>query len=255
MYLSGTAPQQILDLHQRYGPIVRVAPEILSFNHPDAMKEIRGHRKHGAGENGKDPIHMAAARKNIIGANREDHARYRRTLAHGFSAQAMMNQQPIILKYVNLLFDRLEDSAEHGTVSIDLVSWFNYTTFDIIGDLSFGESFGCLENSSYHPWVKLIFDSLKNAAWAVNLNRYALLVRGLKMLIPKEVANKLAENKRLTQEKVRKRLVSKQLPMSLSTRSALSHEHNFPTMIMEQLRHVTQKSDSKLFCHHKKGNY
>lgn len=206
MYLSGTAPQQILDLHQRYDPIVRVAPEILSFNHPDAMKEIRGHRKHGAGENGKDPIHMAAARKNIIGANREDHARYRRTLAHGFSAQAMMNQQPIILKYVNLLFDRLEGSAEHGTVSVDLVSWFNYTTFDIIGDLSFGESFGCLENSSYHPWVKLIFDSLKNAAWAVNLNRYALLARGLKILIPKEVANKLAENKRLTQEKVRKRL-------------------------------------------------
>lgn len=206
MYLSGNAPQRILKLHQTYGPIVRIAPEILSFNHPDAMKEIRGHRKHGAGENGKDPIHMARARKNIIGADRHDHARYRRVMAHGFSAQAMLNQQPIILKYVNMLFERLRDLAQRGSGPIDLVSWFNYTTFDIIGDLSFGEPFGCLESSTYHPWVRLIFDSLKNAAWAVNMNRYPALAGVLKFLIPKEIANKLAENKLLTEEKVRKRL-------------------------------------------------
>ncbi|KAF2969310.1 hypothetical protein GQX73_g4253 [Xylaria multiplex] len=41
--------------------------------------------------------------------------------------------------------------------------WFTFTTFDLIGDLSFGVEggFGCLQNSSYHPWVKLINTSIR----------------------------------------------------------------------------------------------
>jgi len=34
-----------------------------------------------------------------------------------------------------------------------------------MGDLVFGESFGCLEKSDYHPWVKLIFDSVKSSSY------------------------------------------------------------------------------------------
>lgn len=157
MYLSGEVPQFILKLHQKYDPIVRIDSEILSFNHPDAMREIRGHRKNGAGGNGKDPIQMVSSRKNIIGAGREDHVRYRRTTAHGFSAQAMLNQQPIIVNFVDMLFQQLEQVSENGSNLVNLVNWFNYTTFDIIGDLAFRQPFGCLEKSDHHPWVKPIF--------------------------------------------------------------------------------------------------
>lgn len=42
--------------------------------------------------------------------------------------------------------------------------WFNWTTFDVIGDLGFGSSFGCLKNSAYHPWVQLIGNVLLESA-------------------------------------------------------------------------------------------
>lgn len=105
LYLSGEAHKGILKLHQTYGPIVRVAPHILSVNHPNGMKELRGHRKTGTGENGKDPVQFQANSTNIIGANREDHQRFRRALAHGFSSQAMLDQQPIIR--IRIQIDRI----------------------------------------------------------------------------------------------------------------------------------------------------
>ncbi len=206
MYLSGEPHRQVLELHKAYGPIVRTAPEIISISHPDAMKELRSHRKHGMAEHEKDPIQFGASRHNIIGANREDHARFRRTMAHAFSAQAMLDQQPLIMTYVDRLLERLSVECAGGTQPLDIVNWFNYATFDIVGDLSFGESFGCLDNATYHPWVSLVFGSLKNIAFVVSVNRYPAIASVLKHFIPKGVATKWAQHNQLSREKVKKRL-------------------------------------------------
>ncbi|KAF4976231.1 hypothetical protein FZEAL_7069 [Fusarium zealandicum] len=206
MSLSGQTHRRIFELHAKYGPVVRIAPEILSYNHPDAWKGIRGHRKSGAGEHGKDPVHMAPNANTIIGANRTDHARYRSLLSSGFSAQTMQRQQPIIKTYIDLLFQRLQEQCDDGRRPLNIVNWFNFTTFDIIGDLAFGEPFGCLENTDYHPWVELIFASVKSATWASNMRRYAFLQKILMHLVPKEVKTKFLEHKELSKEKVRKRL-------------------------------------------------
>jgi hypothetical protein len=42
-----------------------------------------------------------------------------------------------------------------------MVSWYNWTTFDIIGDLVFGEPFGSLQRGKYDPWVAAINGSIK----------------------------------------------------------------------------------------------
>ncbi|KAK4097704.1 cytochrome P450 [Parathielavia hyrcaniae] len=168
-WLSGSASYTIHALHQQYGDIVRVAPNRLSFTHPQAYQEIRGHRKSNQEEHSKDAAFYAISRQNILGASREDHTRLRRILSHGFSAKSMQGQQPMITKYIDLLMQRLRErttTTKKGEKTrqeavVDLTAWFNYTTFDIIGDLAFGEPFGCLEESQYHPWVSVIFRSVK----------------------------------------------------------------------------------------------
>jgi len=47
-----------------------------------------------------------------------------------------------------------------------MAKWYNLTTFDVIGDLVFAQSFGCLGNSEYHPWVSTIFSSVREGAKA-----------------------------------------------------------------------------------------
>ena len=135
-YVSGQGHRNFHELHQQYGPIVRVAPDELSFSSAEAWGEIMGHRKGSGDENGKDVVFSIGFEGNILGANREDHRRFRRILSHGFSAKAMQDQQPLIMGYVDLLFQRLHENCNNGNTALDLVAWYNYPTFDIIGDLS-----------------------------------------------------------------------------------------------------------------------
>ena len=74
-----------------------------------------------------------------------DHSRFRRLLAHGFSEKAIREQEPLLLQYINLLIRGLHEKAEDGPQ--DMVAWYNWATFYLIGDLTFKESFDCLEKS------------------------------------------------------------------------------------------------------------
>ncbi|KAF9869716.1 cytochrome P450 [Colletotrichum karsti] len=206
MITTGQPHKRIAALHAQYGPVVRITPTQLSFTDPNAWKDIFGHRKQGQAEHVKDPVFHAPFKGNIIGADRDDHRRFRRLLSHGFSAQAMMNQQPLITQYVDLLVERLRENAAGGTRKLDMVSWYNWCTFDIISDLAFGEPFGCLQNSDYHPWVSAIFGAVKQNALMGLIGRYALFAPLLKLMIPESVRRKAQEHTDLTHAKVDKRL-------------------------------------------------
>ncbi|KAJ4401885.1 hypothetical protein N0V85_005420 [Neurospora sp. IMI 360204] len=98
-------------------------------------------------------------------------------MAHGFSERSMRAQEGIIGGYVNALIKGLrghcfgeDEKKKEGVVSekdekrpvpLDMVSWYNWTTFDVIGDLAFGEPFGCLEKAEYDPWVDAIGKSVR----------------------------------------------------------------------------------------------
>lgn len=86
----------------------------------------------------------------------------RRILNHAFSDQALRNQEGFINSYIDLLIGKLQKKAASGS-QVDLMRWLNFTTFDIIGDLCFAESFGSLENEDYNSWVANIFKGLKIA--------------------------------------------------------------------------------------------
>ncbi|KAK7927301.1 cytochrome p450 [Apiospora marii] len=96
-----------------------------------------------------------------MSAPRHDHALLRRQLSHGFSDRSMREQEPIIGPYVDLLIKRLRQRGGDGGKALNMREWLNWTTFDIIGDLGFGSSFGCLEHSDDHPWVRSITRTVK----------------------------------------------------------------------------------------------
>ena len=97
-----------------------MAPDELAYIDGTAWNDIMGHRKQGQGENGKDPIFWKSQQHSVIGADRENHTRMRRTLAHGFSAQAMMDQQPLensdYHPWVSLIFTRVRTSARNNVL-------------------------------------------------------------------------------------------------------------------------------------------
>jgi cytochrome P450 len=165
--LRGRLPMATRRLHARYGPVVRLSPNELSFTSPRAWLDIYGHRA-GRPDLDKDPIHVGAVDpvpgvSTISMADRDTHARQRKALSHGFSRRALWDQEATVQGFVDKLMDRIHLYAEGGE-TFDIVRWLNFVTFDIIGDLSFGESFRCLETGDFHFWISMIFDAVKAGA-------------------------------------------------------------------------------------------
>ena len=156
--------------------MVRLSPTELSFNTTAAWQDIYGHRN-GRKDLNKHPIHVGAVDpmpgvSTISMADQENHARQRKALSHGFSKKALWEQEPIVNGFVTKLMDNIHGFVQKGE-SFDIVKWFNFFTFDIIGDLSFGESFGCLERGDFHFWITLIFDAVKAGAIEQASRRFA----------------------------------------------------------------------------------
>ena len=71
-----------------------------------------------------------------IVSNDDDHARIRKLVSHAFSETALREQEPILNSYFDLFISRLNDQiGEAVTTKVDIVSWYNFTTFDIIGSV------------------------------------------------------------------------------------------------------------------------
>lgn len=167
---------------------------------------------------------------SILSANDADHSRYRRLLAHAFSERALIQQEDLLLSYVDLLMERLRDRASSpNTAVVDLVKWFNFTTFDVIGDLSLGESFKCLEEGGYHEWVSILFDSFKFATIFISLRFYGLDAL-VKKILPKSVLQKRAQHAEMANSRIHRRLAQGKV--------ADSQKNDFVTYI---LRHNDEK--------------
>ena len=195
------------EFHDRYGSIVRIAPDELSFNDPKAWKDIYSNRPgHLPFERNRTWFKAAKpGRPNVIvGPNEEAHARYRKTLVHAFSDKSLKEQAPMIEGYVDQLIRKLRE-IKHDT-TIDLVEWLNFTTFDVAGDLCFGESFDNLENGKAHPWVEVSYDFGKGLALIAAVNFYPPLDKLLRLVIPKQIMQRTTDHIAMSRAKVMKRL-------------------------------------------------
>ncbi|KAI3400197.1 hypothetical protein diail_4082 [Diaporthe ilicicola] len=206
--VTGRLPFDILELHRQYGEVVRIAPNELVFANAQAWKDIIGHRAPGEPELMKAPQMYKTMKQptSIITADREEHGRLRRQLAHGFSDRSLRQQQPIIIDYVNLLIQRLKERCDGGKRPIDAVAWYNYTTFDIIGDLAFGEPFGSLEVGEYHPWIAMIFQNIKIGTLFQSAGFFPWIKAALMAMIPKSRMKTREQHLKLTKEKLLKRM-------------------------------------------------
>lgn len=70
-----------------------------------------------------------------------------------------------------------------------------------MGDMVFGESFNCLTNWGYHPWVKLIFDSVKAGAFVRCVKYFPLLRPFSRFLVPGDIRKRRMDQRKMAAEK------------------------------------------------------
>lgn len=208
-FLRGNFPKYLLSLHERYGDVVRIRPGTLSFASSQANKDILVN-KPGRDQLQKDPelYHKSpnGASSILSVLSDEDHSRYRRLLSPGFSERAIRDQEVVIKTYVDLLIQGLRQRAKEGPQ--DMVAWFNWTTFDVIGDLTFDRSFDCLRNQAYHEWIPFVFGSVKAIMIRSELARYPLITRFMMWLDREKILAGREKGFKFAKERVDHRIAS-----------------------------------------------
>jgi hypothetical protein len=206
--LSGKVHIWQQELHAKYGPVVRYAPDELSFIDGTVWKEAYGH---GSQNFPKDPrfygLDAAEGRSpGLIASDNESHARQRKIVAHAFSDKALREQESLLKSYTELLLKQLRKTiGKDGTSKVDLTQWYNFTTFDIMGDLTFGEPLHLLDDTTYTPWVSSIFGNTHLAVVALVLRAWGL-EKYINAILPASVKDKRKLHQQHSITRVEKRL-------------------------------------------------
>jgi cytochrome P450 len=172
-------------------------------------------------------------------SNDEDHSRIRKLISHAFSDAALRQQEVILTKYFDLLVQGLKakiDGPDAGNV--DLTKWYNFLTFDVIGDMCFGESFGALESGEYHIWMGNLFQGIKFARFLSAATFYEPLLTILRALI--KVIPSIAKAKREHQEFCLKK-TAKRLDLKTDRTDFMSYVNGF---ILNDIPRLTNAPDS-----------
>lgn len=141
---KGQNQQIMIDIHKRYGPVVRTAPNELSFSSPAAAQSMF---KSGKGFHKTDFYWVFPPPENpdIFTEIREDvHAQKKRYVATPYSMGSMNDYAPFVEDTERLLMAKLDTFADEGMMC-DLGNWLHYFAFDVLGEVAFSRKFGFLQ--------------------------------------------------------------------------------------------------------------
>ncbi|KAK6839182.1 Cytochrome P450 [Apiospora arundinis] len=149
--IQGRAPVYVQSLHAKYGPIVRTAPHEVDVSDPTAAQTIYRIK----GEFLKSPWYktLVLGTPNIFNAtDPRVHRHRRRHLSQPLSESGLRSVVPLIDKKIQLAIERMAfEMKDRGAA--DIYKWWLFMATDIIGLLSFGDSFEMLKKGEKNQYV------------------------------------------------------------------------------------------------------
>ncbi|KAL8747225.1 MAG: hypothetical protein Q9184_007630 [Pyrenodesmia sp. 2 TL-2023] len=115
------------------------------------------------------------------------HAEMRKFLSNAFSDRSLKEQEYLVTKVIDE-FCRQIGARGAGEEGVDLGKWFHLLTFDVVGELAFGESFNGVRSGTTHFWIDIVVDSMGQSSYADCLQRFPLLGRMFIRLNPQWMA-------------------------------------------------------------------
>ncbi|KAI1388488.1 benzoate 4-monooxygenase cytochrome P450 [Hypoxylon trugodes] len=211
---QGLSPYKFAELHEKYGPVVRVSPDEVSCAGTSSFKEVYGARYGKGGPLTRDtrtaPLKEMFGAVGMFQADVQEHARIRRQLNPAFSEKASREQEPLVMGYIDSMIRKLRGATQKGE-AVDIEKYTMWATFDIQGDLVFGEDvFKCIEKEQYHPWVGISVTHFTGGVYIHALNDispWALWFWQI-FLTPKSFADAQAYHIKTTLDLVDKRMAA-----------------------------------------------
>ena len=135
---------------------MRVSPSELSFGSTESWKAVYGHTNAERPTPVKAPFYeiFGAGFKSLcIGSERDPkrHGEMRKTLSAAFSQRSLLDQEHIVSQKIDQFVSIIGQKAGPDSKGINMTKWYEMVSFDILGEMAFGESFHSLEDGNTAP--------------------------------------------------------------------------------------------------------
>ncbi|RAH84375.1 cytochrome P450 [Aspergillus japonicus CBS 114.51] len=203
-WISGSFHRSLLQLHEEYGPVVRTAPNEVSFISDAAHQQI-----YSTESIIRDPERFAKfikGEQEIINYDHEkDHRRFRKAFHQSLNGTPLLAHESVIRENCSIFRTKVEKYVQENDGRVDITKLYSWLAFDIAGDLIWREPFDCLKNMKSHPWLAAI-ELASIGTYVLLVGISPLLQKTIWPFIPKRV---LDYPRAIVQEKSKTNLASK----------------------------------------------
>ncbi|CAI6095918.1 unnamed protein product [Clonostachys chloroleuca] len=233
--IGGRRIYYVHDMHLKFGPVVRIAPEEVSFSDTGAFKEI--HRI--GGNYPKSPWYLSFRRGKTTDVfsvtNPHEHAQRRKLFAPLLSNSALMrNWFDIVVDKVKVTVEKMKrEQLREGQV--DIFKWWTFMTADVTSHLAFGEPLGMLDQERKTEYMQKIEDATKLGLVGSELSFIRTLLEWTPIPSVRKIVNADEEVQNLAEN-----------IMSKTLRDGIGSTNIFSKMVAEKERDAQALSDYQL---------
>lgn len=202
-WFSGHMHLEVLRLHETYGPVVRMGPSEVSFIDASTWKDIYSLKRCRQIE--RCPKSFPAltphgAKFDLLTYSPSDHAKYRKILNPSFSEKATREYEPAIHRNTDKMISLLSTNLHGQDSRLNITKWFQWLTFDMVGDVVWGEPFDCIAEGRSHPCLALSMDLVSFSsfivfiAWWTALKNFLIKLSGVEGMFIDMVRSKCEQN-------------------------------------------------------------
>lgn len=178
-------------LHERYGPVVRLGPNVLSIADPQAIKTIYAIHKSRSDSGGFVKSEFYPVQQQVANGARLEtlftttnpvfHGRLRRAVGNAYALSSLLAFEPLVDSTILAFLRELEkrfvhrdgNAGEEGVC--DFGTWLQYFAFDVLGELTFSKRLGFVDRGED---VDGIIGSVER-----NLNYFAVVSVSLGLIV------------------------------------------------------------------------
>lgn len=159
---KGQYTWKIWEMHDRYGPIVRISPYEIHINDPEMIDEVYPNQQKRSEKYGWAMRMFGLKTGHLATVNHELHRIRRGIFAHYLSKATLFRLEPGIQSVIDKLMARFEGLKGSGR-NVNLVDVYASLTGDVIGQYAFAQTYGFLDDPDFAPyWHKLIMGVSQN---------------------------------------------------------------------------------------------
>ncbi|KAI9154895.1 putative isotrichodermin c-15 hydroxylase protein [Paramyrothecium foliicola] len=206
-WLSGRWPWAIENVLQKYGNVVRIAPNELVFFTPQAFLDIYSPQHKNMEVFVKTDFQN---RGDDLGGLvwEEDPVRHRevaRQLSSAFSSRTIRAMEPLVQKHLGYFIERMKElgDTEQG---VELGDWTNWLAMDISGDIAWSENFHQMRDRKNSVYLDVLLGFNAFATIMQVFKRFPLIRPVQYLFAPLSKISSLSQMERATKEAVLRRV-------------------------------------------------